>query len=117
MAGGPGLPVILKGLRKKDVDITAVVTVADDGGSSGVIRNYINVVPPGDIRNAMVALSDVPEFIQKDFFNIGLKRMINFSQDMRLEFDYCCGYLKWTTMISLKPFSSFQRYSRALRQR
>lgn len=54
-------------MRKKDVDITAVVTVADDGGSSGVIRNYINVVPPGDIRNAMVALSDVPELYKKIF--------------------------------------------------
>ena len=67
IGGGTGLPVILKGLRKKDVDITAVVTVADDGGSSGVIRNYINVVPPGDIRNAMVALSDVPELYKKIF--------------------------------------------------
>lgn len=67
IGGGTGLPVILKGLRKKNVDITAVVTVADDGGSSGVIRNYINVVPPGDIRNAMVALSDVPELYKKIF--------------------------------------------------
>ena len=58
---GTGLPVILNGLRQYNVDITAVVTVADDGGSSGVIRDYINVVPPGDIRNVLVALSDMPE--------------------------------------------------------
>lgn len=57
IGGGTGLPVILKGLRDKDVDITAVVTVADDGGSSGILRNYINVVPPGDIRNVLAALS------------------------------------------------------------
>lgn len=61
IGGGTGLPVILRGLRDKDVDITAVVTVADDGGSSGILRNYINVVPPGDIRNVLVALSGMPE--------------------------------------------------------
>jgi uncharacterized cofD-like protein len=61
IGGGTGLPVILHGLRDKDVDITAIVTVADDGGSSGVLRNYINVVPPGDIRNVLVALSDMPK--------------------------------------------------------
>ncbi|MSE06921.1 hypothetical protein GKC34_14705, partial [Lactobacillus salivarius] len=61
LGGGTGLPVILNGLRKRDADITAVVTVADDGGSSGIIRDYINVVPPGDIRNVLVALSDLPD--------------------------------------------------------
>ncbi|MCI1954342.1 MAG: uridine diphosphate-N-acetylglucosamine-binding protein YvcK [Ligilactobacillus acidipiscis] len=67
IGGGTGLPVVLHGLRKKNADITAVVTVADDGGSSGVIRDYINVVPPGDIRNVLVALSDIPQ-IYKDIF-------------------------------------------------
>ncbi|WP_283583810.1 gluconeogenesis factor YvcK family protein [Limosilactobacillus difficilis] len=67
IGGGTGLPVILRGLRDKDVDITAVVTVADDGGSSGVLRNYVNVVPPGDIRNALVALSDLPK-LEQDIF-------------------------------------------------
>ncbi|KRM58694.1 gluconeogenesis factor YvcK family protein [Secundilactobacillus malefermentans] len=61
IGGGTGLPVILKSLRDQDVDITAIVTVADDGGSSGVIRNYVNVVPPGDIRNVMAALSKLPQ--------------------------------------------------------
>ncbi|KRM13586.1 uridine diphosphate-N-acetylglucosamine-binding protein YvcK [Paucilactobacillus suebicus] len=61
IGGGTGLPVILRGLRDKDVDITAIVTVADDGGSSGILRNYINVVPPGDIRNVLAALSDWPD--------------------------------------------------------
>lgn len=67
MGGGTGLPVILAALRHHDCDITAVVTVADDGGSSGIIRNYINVVPPGDIRNALIALCDVPELYQNLF--------------------------------------------------
>lgn len=67
IGGGTGLPVILRGLRDKSVDITAIVTVADDGGSSGILRNYINVVPPGDIRNALVALSELPEIEKKIF--------------------------------------------------
>lgn len=67
IGGGTGLPVILKALRSYQADITAVVTVADDGGSSGIIRDYINVVPPGDIRNVLIALSDVPELVQDVF--------------------------------------------------
>ena len=67
IGGGTGLPVILRGLRDKDVDVTAVVTVADDGGSSGILRNYINVVPPGDIRNGLVALSELPK-LELDVF-------------------------------------------------
>ncbi|GAY72700.1 gluconeogenesis factor YvcK family protein [Lentilactobacillus kosonis] len=61
IGGGTGLPVILNNLKNKHVDITAVVTVADDGGSSGIIRDYINVVPPGDIRNVIAALSELPK--------------------------------------------------------
>lgn len=45
IGGGTGLPVILNALKEQNADITAIVTVADDGGSSGAIRNYINVVP------------------------------------------------------------------------
>lgn len=67
IGGGTGLPVILKAFRRQNADITAVVTVADDGGSSGIIRNYINVVPPGDIRNVLVALSNLPEIYQNIF--------------------------------------------------
>lgn len=59
IGGGTGLPVILKGLKNLNADITAIVTVADDGGSSGTLRDYVNVVPPGDIRNCMTALSDL----------------------------------------------------------
>lgn len=67
IGGGTGLPIILRGLRDHNVDITAVVTVADDGGSSGILRDYVNVVPPGDIRNALVALAEMPR-IEKDIF-------------------------------------------------
>ena len=61
IGGGTGLPVILQALKKQDAEITAIVTVSDDGGSSGIIRNYINVVPPGDIRNVLVSLSDLSQ--------------------------------------------------------
>lgn len=58
IGGGTGLSYVLKGIKKYPLDITAIVTVADDGGSSGDIRNTIHVVPPGDIRKVMVAMSE-----------------------------------------------------------
>ena len=82
IGGGTGLPVLLRNLRKQDADVTAIVTVADDGGSSGVIRDYINVVPPGDIRNCLCALS--PMSYKKIFSNIVLSLMINFLLGMQL---------------------------------
>ncbi|GGI63169.1 YvcK family protein [Limosilactobacillus sp. RRLNB_1_1] len=72
IGGGTGLPVVLRGLRDQDADVTAVVTVADDGGSSGILRNYINVVPPGDIRNVLVALSELPD-LELDIFQYRFK--------------------------------------------
>jgi uncharacterized cofD-like protein len=72
IGGGTGLPVVLRELHKRNAEVTAIVTVADDGGSSGIIRDYVNVVPPGDIRNVMVALSDIaPEF--KEIFQYRFK--------------------------------------------
>jgi uncharacterized cofD-like protein len=55
--GGTGLPVLLRGLKDRVEDLVAVVTVADDGGSSGRIRQELGVAPPGDVRNCLVALS------------------------------------------------------------
>ena len=72
IGGGTGLPVLLRNLRKQDAEVTAIVTVADDGGSSGVIRDYINVVPPGDIRNCLCALSPMNS-LQKDIFQYRFK--------------------------------------------
>lgn len=67
VGGGTGLPVLLQSLKDKDADVTAIVTVADDGGSSGLLREAFNAVPPGDLRNVLVALSDLTD-IQKDIF-------------------------------------------------
>jgi uncharacterized cofD-like protein len=55
--GGTGLPVLLRGLRNRTSDLTAVVTVADDGGSSGRLRDAHGISPPGDLRNCLVALA------------------------------------------------------------
>lgn len=55
--GGTGLPVLLRGLKDRVEDLTAVVTVADDGGSSGRLRQELGVAPPGDVRNCLVALA------------------------------------------------------------
>lgn len=59
MGGGTGLSVMLRGLKEKPLDITAIVTVADDGGSSGILRQELQMPPPGDIRNVLTALADV----------------------------------------------------------
>lgn len=67
IGGGTGLPVVLNALKDQNAAITAIVTVSDDGGSSGSIRNFINVVPPGDIRNVLVSLSNISQE-EKDVF-------------------------------------------------
>jgi len=67
IGGGTGLPVLLRGLKKYPVDITAIVTVADDGGSSGRIREEMDMPSPGDIRNVLAALSDVEPLVEQMF--------------------------------------------------
>nr|WP_320677636.1 gluconeogenesis factor YvcK family protein [Prochlorococcus sp. MIT 1300] len=57
IGGGTGLSTLLRGLKRYSTHITAIVTVADDGGSSGVLRRELGVPPPGDIRNCIAALS------------------------------------------------------------
>lgn len=72
IGGGTGLPVILKSLKERDAEVTAIVTVADDGGSSGALRKMFNTVPPGDIRNVLISLSDMPN-AQKEIFQYRFK--------------------------------------------
>ncbi|SMO65318.1 gluconeogenesis factor YvcK family protein [Melghirimyces algeriensis] len=64
VGGGTGLAVLLRGLKKLPVEITAIVTVADDGGSSGRIRSDLQMPSPGDIRNVMVALADTEPLLE-----------------------------------------------------
>ena len=63
--GGTGLSIILKGLKKFTNNITAVVTVADNGGGSGVLREDLGMLPPGDIRNCIISLADTPPIMEK----------------------------------------------------
>lgn len=58
VGGGTGLSVILRGLKKITDNLTAVVTVADDGGGSGVLREDLGMLPPGDIRSCILAMAD-----------------------------------------------------------
>jgi uncharacterized cofD-like protein len=58
IGGGTGLSVLLRGLKRHTENITAIVTVADDGGSSGKLRRELGVLPPGDFRNCIAALAD-----------------------------------------------------------
>jgi uncharacterized cofD-like protein len=58
IGGGTGLPAVLKGMKSYTSNITAIVTVADDGGSSGRLRRELGVLPPGDLRNNIAALAD-----------------------------------------------------------
>ena len=65
--GGTGLPVVLHGIKEFTSNITAVVAVSDDGGSSGELRKRMNIPPPGDIRNCLVALADAEPLMGKLF--------------------------------------------------
>lgn len=58
LGGGHGLAALLRGLKGHTYNLTAVVTVADDGGSSGMLRQSLGILPPGDIRNCLAALSN-----------------------------------------------------------
>lgn len=67
IGGGTGLSTMLRGLKEYSSNITAIVTVADDGGSSGRIRKELGILPPGDIRNTLIALADTEPLMEKLF--------------------------------------------------
>ncbi|MGL4977455.1 MAG: gluconeogenesis factor YvcK family protein [Cetobacterium sp.] len=74
IGGGSGLSVVLKGLKHFPIDVTAIVSVADSGGSSGILKKEFNIPAPGDLRNVMIALSNVEPLIEEVF-------QYRFSQD------------------------------------
>lgn len=65
IGGGTGLSTMLRGLKKHTDDITAIVAVSDDGGGSGILRTDLNMLPPGDIRNCIIALSNTEQLMSK----------------------------------------------------
>lgn len=67
IGGGTGLSTLLRGLKVDTANLTAIVTVADDGGSSGRLRQDFGMVPPGDLRSCLVALADKEPLMEKLF--------------------------------------------------
>ncbi|MGD9155954.1 MAG: YvcK family protein [Bacillota bacterium] len=65
VGGGTGLGTILRGLKEISSNLTAIVTVADDGGSSGRLRTEFGILPPGDIRNCLVAMADLEPLMER----------------------------------------------------
>jgi len=67
IGGGTGSHVVLSGLKNKHANVSSIVTMMDSGGSTGRLRDQLGVLPPGDVRQALVALSDSPEIWRKLF--------------------------------------------------
>jgi uncharacterized cofD-like protein len=78
VGGGTGLSILLSGLKDYTSNISAIVTVADNGGSSGRLRQQFDVLPPGDIRNCLVALADAPA-LMRDLFQFRFDKNSEFS--------------------------------------
>lgn len=93
IGGGHGLSNLIFGLKEYTANITAIVTVADSGGSSGRLREEFNIVAPGDIRNCLVALADAPK-LMGDLFQF------RFSKDSQLQ-GHNFGNLFLTAMVQL----------------
>ncbi len=93
VGGGHGLSHLLLGLKEYSANITAIVTVADSGGSSGRLREEFNIVAPGDIRNCLVALADAPALMGELF-------QFRFSKESQLQ-GHNFGNLFLTAMMQL----------------
>ena len=65
IGGGTGSFMLLSGLKKYPIELSAIVSMADDGGSTGVLRDELGVLPPGDVRQCLVALSDSSDMLRK----------------------------------------------------
>lgn len=78
LGGGTGLSTLLRGLKRYSHNLTAIVTVADDGGSSGQLRQNLGILPPGDIRNCLAALSNDEELLTQLFqYRFGERAGVN----------------------------------------
>ncbi len=93
IGGGTGISHLIFGLKEYTSNITAVVTVADSGGSSGRLREEFNIIAPGDIRNCLVALADAPKLMGELF-------QFRFSKDSQLQ-GHNFGNLFLTAMVQL----------------
>ena len=99
IGGGTGLSTLLRGLKRHTPHITAIVTVADDGGSSGRLRRELGVLPPGDFRNCIAALADDEALITQLFqYRFGEGQSLN---------GHCFGNLFITALAAVT--GSFER--------
>lgn len=77
IGGGTGSFTLLSGLKKYPIELSAIVSMADDGGSTGILRDELGVLPPGDVRQCLVALSETPDMLRElmnyRFLNGGLE--------------------------------------------
>lgn len=65
IGGGTGLSTMLRGLKEYPINLTAIVTVSDNGGGSGILRREMNILPPGDIRNCIIAMAETEPLMKK----------------------------------------------------
>ncbi|NMA82261.1 MAG: YvcK family protein [Epulopiscium sp.] len=94
IGGGTGLSTMLRGLKKHSSNITAVVTVADNGGSSGILREEMKILPPGDIRSCILALANTEPIMEKLFqyrFSEGSLKGQNFGNLFLAAMTGVCG--------------------------
>lgn len=110
IGGGTGSFMLLTGLKKYPVNISAIVSMADDGGSTGVLRDELGVLPPGDVRQCLVALSESSEILRDlmnyRFENGGLKGH-NFgnlflSALEKITGDFCAGVAEASKILNVK---------------
>ena len=113
IGGGTGTSTMLRGLKAYTSNITAIITVADDGGGSGALRNDLGMLPPGDIRNCMLALSETEPVLEKllsyrftegslkgqNFGNLFLAAMNGISDSFEQAVKYMCDVLAVTGRI------------------
>lgn len=113
IGGGTGTSTMLRGLKAYTSNITAIITVADDGGGSGTLRNDLGMLPPGDIRNCMLALAETEPVLEKllsyrftegslkgqSFGNLFLAAMNGISDSFEQAVKYMCDVLAVTGRI------------------
>ncbi|NLL71125.1 MAG: YvcK family protein [Epulopiscium sp.] len=94
IGGGTGISTMLRGLKKYTSQITAIVTVADNGGGSGILREEMKMLPPGDIRNCILALANTEPIMEKLFqyrFTEGSLKGQNFGNLFLAAMNGVCG--------------------------
>ena len=85
IGGGHGLSAMLRGLKRYTKYITAIVTVADDGGGSGMLREDLGMLPPGDIRNCIMALANT-EPTMGSLLTTALQREVLLAKALEISF-------------------------------